>query len=1273
MNISTQIPSYNQSFQKILLEKWVDLAKKIFKLSLAVFLGITCFTQLASPVHAATRTWDGGGGADTNWSTCANWSTDTCPVQADTVVFSGTSDNNSTVDAAWITTRNGGNDDVAIISIISGYDGTITLAASLQTTSTFTQSSGTFNASNQALDIDSVFTLNAGATFRASSGTMTMAGSFTINGGTWDVTTNAGGTVTFDGASGTLSCNGISFSTVRITHASGVKTVSNNCSLPLGASPTIGTGTGGTTLLGTLSGTGTLTTTSGTFTLSSGATLSGFNTLTSAAITVNGGTINISAYSAFSASSLVNISSGSLSLPSGADLNAGLTISGGSFTAPSGSMTLAGSLTISNSPTFNANGGTITFDGTSNTMTCGSITLNNIIVSTNAITNVKTQSGNCTVNAFTLTNGVWGNPSSAATLFVNGSFAQNANSTFGGANLTVELKGSSTQNLSKTTGTFSSKLNINRSSGQVDLTTAFATTGQTCNLVEGTFDLNDQAFTCGSTFTVEDGGNLQLQGGAAATTPTLNSGSTVTYDGTTGPYTLKDWGYHHLVVNGSGGTFSTASSADVNGNFTLSAGTFTAPSGNFTIAGNFIHSGGTFTHNSGTVILDGTGQSLTGSTTFYSFTKTVSSTQTLTFPGSETQTFAGTMTFQGAADNLLSLRSSTSSQWKIDPQGSRSVSYLDVKDSNNINATYISVAGAHITDSGNNTGWGFDLISPVLTLDSPSEREFTSNERPAFRWHATDNFTGVRDYDLTIDNPSIGDSEPSGDFTISDIPFSGTTNYETNKYVVQYENFSDSDSTNNYISVHTKSSSDWSRDENDGKVREGVVRWRVRAADELGNSTESSRSFLVDRSGPHVEFTQLDSTPINGAVLSTTQANPTLFGKITDSLAGPNLLSGQTQDESGPKVASGPHQVQITLAQKQGFTTNVHTIYTLNFDQAWYTCDNSLVTDNSKNQCDKYTAFSFSPQQPLESGTYIATIVGVDNMGNSGGSASFTFNVGAQPITTTPSQTTFIPKPTPQPSPSVEQEFEASEPEEAMPTSEGASVQQQIAPLISFVQQFLSSSGQWLLTNLNSARDSVVSTLAYVGGQIGKATTYFAQQVGNGFLAIGNMYNTLSKNNPGIPFLAKIGDEVGNAVSASVSGISTLAQRAGNSAKGAVSSTAFIIGEKTQDVSDTAGLAIVKVGYMFLDEPTTISSVRVEILSPTSAKISWETNHPANSKVNYGLDETYPFDVQSEKRVTHHEFVLTDLQPNTQYHFEVMSHNNNYVYDANRKFTTPGE
>jgi len=104
------------------------------------------------------------------------------------------------------------------------------------------------------------------------------------------------------------------------------------------------------------------------------------------------------------------------------------------------------------------------------------------------------------------------------------------------------------------------------------------------------------------------------------------------------------------------------------------------------------------------------------------------------------------------------------------------------------------------------------------------------------------------------------------------------------------------------------------------------------------------------------------------------------------------------------------------------------------------------------------------------------------------------------------------------------------------------------------------------------------------------------------------------------------------------------------------------------------GTMIIKFGYLFIPEPTRISNVRAVVLSPTSVKITWDTNHPANGKVNWGYEDgIYEFEQQTDKRTSEHEFTLTGLQPDTEYHYEVMSQNRNYVYDANRKFQTPAE
>jgi hypothetical protein len=97
-----------------------------------------------------------------------------------------------------------------------------------------------------------------------------------------------------------------------------------------------------------------------------------------------------------------------------------------------------------------------------------------------------------------------------------------------------------------------------------------------------------------------------------------------------------------------------------------------------------------------------------GSTTFYDFTKSTSTTDTITFEAGERQTITNTLTLNGAESNLLSLRStSAETAWEIDPQGTRTIAYLDVQDSNNVNASAIDASDGTNVDSDRNTNWSF--------------------------------------------------------------------------------------------------------------------------------------------------------------------------------------------------------------------------------------------------------------------------------------------------------------------------------------------------------------------------------------------------------------------------------------------------------------------------------------------------------------------------------------------------------------------------------------
>ncbi len=232
----------------------------------------------------------------------------------------------------------------------------------------------------------------------------------------------------------------------------------------------------------------------------------------------------------------------------------------------------------------------------------------------------------------------------------------------------------------------------------------------------GTFVGGSGAITDGGVFTLSAGaftstsGILSVAGNFANSGTFTHNSGTITFAGTTAISGSSTNTFKNVIISGSS--------------------SLTAPSGNMNVAGNWTNSG-TFTANSGTVTLTGTGQSISGDSTFYNLTKSVSSADTLTFGQGSTQTVSNTLTLNGASGNLLSLRSSlTGTQWKINPQGTRTLSYLDVKDSNNTNTT--SATATYSTNSLNNTNWSIS-----------SGDVYTWNGSASAVWSNASNWTSV--------------------------------------------------------------------------------------------------------------------------------------------------------------------------------------------------------------------------------------------------------------------------------------------------------------------------------------------------------------------------------------------------------------------------------------------------------------------------------------------------------------------------------------------------
>jgi len=85
--------------------------------------------------------------------------------------------------------------------------------------------------------------------------------------------------------------------------------------------------------------------------------------------------------------------------------------------------------------------------------------------------------------------------------------------------------------------------------------------------------------------------------------------------------------------------------------------------------------------------------------------------------------------------------------------------------------------------------------------------------------------------------------------------------------------------------------------------------------------------------------------------------------------------------------------------------------------------------------------------------------------------------------------------------------------------------------------------------------------------------------------------------------------------------------------------------------------------------PPSIQSGPISSTTETGATITWETDEPATSQVDYGETETYGLSTTPDTNLsTSHSVVLTELDPNTTYYFKIISED-----AAGNEITAKGE
>ena len=523
-------------------------------------------------------------------------------------------------------------------------------------------------------------------------------------------------------------------------------------------------------------------------------------------------------------------------------------------------------------------------------------------------------------------------------------------------------------------------------------------------------------------------------------------------------------------------------------------------------------------------------------------------------------------------------------------------------------------AGSNISDLASDTLYVDTADPEEFTLTAPSAGVYINDTRPAFTWRAAatpDSGSGLDYYTLYIDNGT------SGSFSITTIPASGTGTTATNKYSIAYENFSDSNSSNNYITVDLRESGDWSAAENNGEVKVGERTYKVTAYDKAGNSKQMSSNFYLDTAKPTLSF-KINGEPVEANNTYDIRINTfTLEGTITD-------------PEEGSR--SNPKKVSLAL-YKEGLLSDT-LVQSIDFSEL-------QVVNGSASFSREFT--------DLDSGNYYMNVTGEDNAGNTG-SSRLDINLVQESSPSLP----IVPTQLSEPESSSEEES-TSQPEQTVPAEKPVLVEPEAEQEPGFSFQIPLRQG------FASAQNVFLGIINTVGNAFGS----LAEAIGNTTQSLAGFFGSTAN------LVAKPVKYLVNA-SPKVIQRSILAIQQGLRLNiESLELFANKIGEPFEGMTHNvkAGLSLFAVS-VFSKEPTKIIGVEVTNVTSTTAEIRFTSNHYVTAKVNYGLSTNYTKEVFVDTRDLEHRVVLDGLEPGKKYYFEIIANGKNVAVDAYRTFET---
>jgi hypothetical protein len=106
------------------------------------------------------------------------------------------------------------------------------------------------------------------------------------------------------------------------------------------------------------------------------------------------------------------------------------------------------------------------------------------------------------------------------------------------------------------------------------------------------------------------------------------------------------------------------------------------------------------------------------------------------------------------------------------------------------------------------------------------------------------------------------------------------------------------------------------------------------------------------------------------------------------------------------------------------------------------------------------------------------------------------------------------------------------------------------------------------------------------------------------------------------------------------------------------------------DTLDNEGVSIDYTAETVSLDATAITNVQVKEITDKTALIAWNTNHPADSRVNFGLNTSYGQEEYDSGLVTEHLVEISGLQSDTIYHYQIVSTGNTTATYGDATFTT---